>query len=91
MAEDFVFSYPLEGDDKAQFIADCVWGSDSQTHSSRSNQRAGVRPDCDFDGARRHDLDLSWARASGQYASQRLFETRRRMEAVCLQACPINP
>ena len=24
MAEDFVFSYPLEGDDKAQFIADCV-------------------------------------------------------------------
>src|ERR1044072_4053270 len=26
MADDFVFSYPLEGDDKAQIIRDCVSG-----------------------------------------------------------------
>jgi ketosteroid isomerase-like protein len=35
MADDFIFSYPLEGDDKAQFIADCVSGDLKVQHISR--------------------------------------------------------
>ena len=35
MADDFVFSYPLEGDDKAQFIADCVSGNLTVKHIHR--------------------------------------------------------
>ena len=35
MADDFIFSYPLEGDDKAQFIADCVSGDLKIQHIHR--------------------------------------------------------
>ncbi|HXT64389.1 MAG TPA: nuclear transport factor 2 family protein, partial [Pyrinomonadaceae bacterium] len=35
MADDFVFSYPLEGDDKAQFIGDCVSGDLKVQHIIR--------------------------------------------------------
>ena len=35
MAEDFFFTYPLEGDDKAQFIADVTSGDLKIEHISR--------------------------------------------------------
>src|SRR6195256_6958286 len=35
MADDFIFTYPLEGDDKAQFIADVTSGDLKIEHISR--------------------------------------------------------
>src|SRR5258705_1718993 len=41
MADDFFFTYPLEGDDKAQFIADVTSGDLKVEHISR--ETIGVR------------------------------------------------
>src|SRR5213080_4864691 len=41
MADDFYFTYPLEGDDKAQFIADITSGDLKIEHISR--EQVGVR------------------------------------------------
>src|SRR5258706_13352032 len=42
MADDFFFTYPLEGDDKAQFIADGTSGDLKIEHISREQSRARV-------------------------------------------------
>src|SRR5215510_8856233 len=42
MADDFLFTYPLEGDDKAQFIADVTSGNLKVAHISRAQTSVRV-------------------------------------------------
>ncbi|PWT79844.1 MAG: hypothetical protein C5B44_06265 [Acidobacteria bacterium] len=42
MADDFLFAYPLEGDDKAQFVSDVVSGNLRVEYVSRENVRVRI-------------------------------------------------
>jgi ketosteroid isomerase-like protein len=93
MAEDFVFSYPLEGDDKAQFIADCVSGNLTVRHINRDQISVRVFGPTAILTARD---TTNWAyrgrELSGQYKILNVYSKREGEWKLCaLQACPINP
>lgn len=93
MADDFVFSYPLEGDDKAQFIADCVNGDllVKQIHRDQISVRifgpTAIVQARDSTNWLYHGRELS-----GQYKVLNVYSKRDGEWKLCaLQACPINP
>jgi ketosteroid isomerase-like protein len=93
MADDFVFSYPLEGDDKAQFIADCVSGDlvVKQIHREQISVRifgsTAILTARDISVWNYHGRELS-----GQYKILNVYSKRDGEWKLCaLQACPINP
>lgn len=93
MADDFIFSYPLEGDDKAQFIADCVSGDLAVKQIQRDQIAVRVFGSTAILTARDstkwiyHGNELS-----GQYKILNVYSQRDGEWKLCaLQACPINP
>lgn len=93
MADDFVFSYPLEGDDKAQFIADCVSGDLKIEHIERDQVSVRVFGPTAVLMARD---SASWRYhsrvISGQYKILNVFSLRDGEWKLCVvQACPIHP
>lgn len=93
MAEDFVFSYPLEGDDKAQFITDCVSGALTVKQIQRDQISVRVFGPTAILTARDstkwiyHGHELS-----GQYKILNVYSKRDGEWKLCaVQACPINP
>lgn len=93
MADDFIFSYPLEGDDKAQFIADCVSGDLAVKQISREQISVRVFGPTAILTARDstkwiyHGHELS-----GQYRILNVYSKRDGEWKLCaVQACPINP
>lgn len=93
MADDFIFSYPLEGDDKAQFIADCVSGDLKIQHIHRDQVTVRVFGPTAILTARDtshwvyHGRDIS-----GQYKILNVYSKRDGEWKLCaLQACPIKP
>jgi len=93
MADDFIFSYPLEGDDKAQFIADCVSGDLKVKQIQRDNISVRVFGPTAMLTARAATTWIYHGRElSGQYKILDVYSKRDGEWKLCaVQACPINP
>ena len=93
MADDFVFSYPLEGDDKAQFIADCVSGNVTVNHINRDQISVRVfGPTAILRARDTTNWTYHGRELSGQYKILNVYSKRDGVWKLCaLQACPINP
>jgi ketosteroid isomerase-like protein len=92
MAEDFVFSYPLEGDDKAQFIGDVTSGELKIEHLSRQAITVRVFGATAVLTARDDATWLYHGREfSGQYKILQVYSKREGEWKLCaVQACPIH-
>ncbi|MGZ8847404.1 MAG: nuclear transport factor 2 family protein [Pyrinomonadaceae bacterium] len=93
MADDFVFSYPLEGDDKAQFINDVTSGDLKIQHISREQVNVRVYGPTAVLSARDSATWLYHGRElSGQYRIIQVYSHRDGQWKLCaVQACPIHP
>jgi ketosteroid isomerase-like protein len=92
MADDFIITYPLEGDDKAQFIADVTSGDLKIEHISR--QRTGVRVFGNTAVLTARD-SATWLyhgrELSGQYKIILIYSKREdRWQLCAVQACPMQ-
>jgi ketosteroid isomerase-like protein len=93
MAEDFVFSYPLEGDDKAQFIADCTSGDlkIQQIHQEQVSVRV-FGPTAVLTARTTSTWTYHGRELSGQYRILHVYSKREGEWKLCaVQACPIHP
>jgi len=91
IADDFVFAYPLEGDDKAQFIADLTSGQLKVEHISRQQVNVRVFGSTAVLTARDSATWLYHGRElSGQYKIIKVFAERNGQWQLCaFQACPM--
>lgn len=92
MADDFFFTYPLEGDDKAQFIADVTSGNLKIAHISREQLSVRVFGSTAVLTARDSATWLYHGRElSGQYKIISVFAERAgRWQLCAFQACPMQ-
>ena len=92
MADDFFFTYPLEGDDKAQFIADVTSGNLKIEHISREQVSVRVFGSTAVLTARDSATWLYHGRElSGQYKIIKVFTERGGTWQLCaIQACPMQ-
>jgi len=93
MADDFVFSYPLEGDDKSQFISDVTSGGLKVEHISRAQVSVRVFGPTAILTALDSAKWLYHGREfSGQYKILQIYSLRDGQWKLCaVQACPIHP
>ena len=93
MADDFYFTYPLEGDDKATVIADLISGELKIEHFARSQVSVRVFGSTAVLTARDSATWLYHGRElSGQYKVLIVFAERNdRWQMCALQACPMTP
>ena len=91
MADDCVFAYPLEGDDKAQFIADVESGQLTVTQMTRDHVSVRVYGQTavltcrDTTAWRYHGREIE-----GQYTTIHVYAEREgRWQMVTIQACPV--
>lgn len=91
MADDFILTYPLEGDDKAQFIADVTAGDLKVEHISREQLSVRVFGSTAVLSARDSATWLYHGRElSGQYRVLLVYAKRDgRWQLCALQACPM--
>lgn len=91
MAEDFVFTYPLEGDDREQFISDVVSGDLRVETLSRENISVRVFGMTAIVTARdTTKWFYSGREIAGQYRILSVFSFRsEQWQLVAIQACPI--
>ena len=91
MADDFFFAYPMEGDDKAQFISDVVDGNVRVEHLNREN--VGVRVWGDTAVLTAKDSAKWYYQGrdfSGHYKIVHVYARRAgKWQLVSVQACPI--
>ena len=92
IADDFVFAYPLEGDDKAQFISDVTAGQLKVEHISREQVSVRVFGKTAVLTARDSATWLYHGRElSGQYKIIKVFAERNGQWQLCaFQACPMT-
>lgn len=92
MADDFIFTYPLEGDDKAQFIADVTAGDLKIEHISREQLSVRVFGSTAVLSARDSATWLYHGRElSGQYRVLLVYTNREdRWQLCAVQACPMQ-
>ena len=92
MADDFIFAYPLEGDDKAQFIADVTARELKVEHLSRAQVSVRVFGATAVLTARDSATWLYHGRElSGQYKIIQVYAERdHRWQMVAVQACPMS-
>jgi ketosteroid isomerase-like protein len=92
MADDFVFTYPLEGDDKAQFIADVTSGDLKIEHIRREQLSVRVFGSTAVLAARDSATWLYHGRElSGQYKVILVYSKREdRWQLCAVQACPMQ-
>ena len=92
MADDFFFTYPLEGDDKAQFISDVTSGDLKIEHISRETVTVRVFGSTAVLTARDSATWLYHGRElSGQYKVIKVFAERAgRWQLCAIQACPMQ-
>lgn len=91
MADDFFFTYPLEGDDKAQFIADVTSGNLRIEHITREHVSVRVFGTTAVLTARD---SATWfyngRELGGQYKIISIFVERNDTWQLCaIQACPL--
>lgn len=91
MADDFYFTYPLEGDDKAQFIADVTSGDLKIKHISREQLNVRVFGNTAVLTARDSATWMYHGRElAGQYKVLIVFAERNGSWQMCaIQACPM--
>lgn len=91
MADDFIFTYPLEGDDKAQFITDVTSGHLKIEHISREQTNVRVFGSTAVLTARDSATWLYHGREfSGHYKIIKVFTERNgRWQLCAIQACPM--
>jgi ketosteroid isomerase-like protein len=92
MADDFVFTYPLEGDDKTQFITDVVSGDLNVQHLNRENVSVRIWGDTavltGLDSAKWFYRGRDF---TGQYKILHVYANRDdRWQLVAVQACPMS-
>jgi ketosteroid isomerase-like protein len=92
MADDFIFTYPLEGDDKAQFIADITSGDLKIEHITREQLSVKVFGSTAVLAARDSATWLYHGRElSGQYRVILIYSKREdRWQLCAVQACPMQ-
>lgn len=92
MAEDFFFAYPMEGDDKAQFIADVVDGNVRVEFLNRENVGVRVWGDTAVLTARDSAKWYYQGRDfSGHYKIIHVYSRRAgEWQLVSVQACPMD-
>jgi uncharacterized protein (TIGR02246 family) len=92
MADDFFFTYPLEGDDKAQFISDVTSGDLKIKHITREQVNVRVFGSTAVLTARDSATWLYHGRElSGQYKIVKIFAERAGSWQLCaIQACPMQ-
>jgi ketosteroid isomerase-like protein len=91
LADDFFFTYPLEGDDKTQFIADVTSGDLKVAHISREQLNVRVFGTSAVLTARD---SITWLyhgrKMAGQYKIMSLYTERQgRWQMCAMQACPM--
>jgi ketosteroid isomerase-like protein len=93
MADDFFFTYPLEGDDKTQFISDVTSGNLKIQHISREQVSVRVFGNTAVLTARDSATWLYNGRElAGQYKIIGVFTERQGVWQLCaIQACPMQP
>jgi ketosteroid isomerase-like protein len=91
MADDFFFAYPLEGDDKAQFIADVTSGNLKVEHIRREQVSVRVFGSTAVLTARDSATWLYHGHElSGQYKIIMIYSERDgRWQLCAFQACPM--
>ena len=91
MAEDFFFAYPMEGDDKAQFIADVVEGNVRVEYLNRQNVGVRVWGETAVLTAKDSAKWFYQGRDfSGHYKIIHIYSRRAgQWQLVSVQACPI--
>jgi ketosteroid isomerase-like protein len=91
IADDFFFAYPLEGDDKAQFIADVTSGNLKIEHISREQVSVKVFGNTAVLTARDSATWLYQGRElSGQYKIIKVYAQREgRWQLCAFQACQV--
>jgi ketosteroid isomerase-like protein len=92
MADDFYFTYPLESDDKAQFIADITSGDLKIKHIAREQLDVRVFGNTAVLTARDSATWLYHGRElAGQYKILSVFSERNGEWQLCaVQACPMQ-
>src|SRR4051812_6402993 len=92
MSEDFYFTYPLEGDDKAQFISDVTAGDLKIKHMTREQLNVRVFGATAVLTARDSATWLYHGRElAGQYKILSVFSEREGLWQLCaIQACPMQ-
>ena len=92
MADDFFFTYPLEGDDKTQFIADVTSGDLKVEHITREQVNVRVFGGTAVLTARDSATWLYHGREiSGQYKIIKVFTERDgRWQLCAIRACPMQ-
>jgi ketosteroid isomerase-like protein len=91
MADDFFFTYPLEGDDKAQFISDVTSGNLRIEHITREHVSVRVFGSTAVLTARDSATWIYNGRElAGQYKIISIFIERNETWQLCaIQACPL--
>ena len=92
MADDFFFAYPMEGDDKAQFIGDVTSGSVRVEHLNRENVTVHIWGST---AALTAKDSVKWfyngREFSGHYKVAQVYAEREgEWQLVMVQACPIG-
>jgi len=92
MADDFFFTYPLEGDDKEQFISDVTAGNLKIEHITRGQISVRVFGSTAVLTARDSATWLYHGRElAGQYKIISVFTERNgRWQLCAIQACPMQ-
>jgi ketosteroid isomerase-like protein len=92
MADDFLFAYPMEGDDKAQFIGDVVSGDVKVEFLSRDNVRVRIwGTTAVLTGKDSATWSYKGRDFSGHYKIINVYSMRDdRWQLVSVQACPIT-
>jgi len=92
MADDFVFTYPLEGDDKVQFINDVVSGDLSVEQLTRENVSVRLWGDTAvLTGLDSAKWSYQGRDFSGKYKIVHVYAHRDdEWRLVAVQACPMN-
>ena len=92
MADDFCFAYPMEGDDKAQFIGDVVSGDVLVESLTRENVSVRIWGDpAVLTGKDSASWSYKGRDFSGHYKIAHIYSRRNNnWQLVSVQACPIS-
>ena len=92
MAEDFFFAYPMEGDDKARFLADITSGDVRVKYLNRENVTVRIWGNTAVLTAKDSAKWFYQGRDfSGHYKIVHVYSQRDgRWQLVSVQACPIS-
>jgi ketosteroid isomerase-like protein len=92
MSDTFVFAYPLEGDDKAQFINDLVSGDLSVIHLNRGNVSVRIwGATAVLTGRDQTKWHYKGRELTGQYKIINVYSNQDdKWQLVAVQACPIT-